>query len=76
LLAADMVVAILTVHLANGFFVSDGGYELVLLLAAAALYFALRGPGQFSLDAQLTKSTAYTGQRTMPPERLGGIESP
>ena len=58
LLAADMVVALLTVHLANGFFVSDGGYELVLLLAAAALYFALRGPGLFSLDARLTKATA------------------
>ncbi len=58
LLMADMLVAIATVHVANGFFASDGGYELVLLLAAAALYFALAGPGLLSLDARLTKQTA------------------
>lgn len=58
LLVLDMLVAIVTVHLTNGFFVSDGGYELVLLLAAGALFFALAGPGQFSLDQRLAKSTA------------------
>lgn len=60
LLVMDMLVAIATVHLANGFFVSDGGYELVLLLAAGALYFVLAGPGVLSLDTRLglAKSTA------------------
>jgi putative oxidoreductase len=58
LLVVDMLVALVTVHLANGFFVAANGYELVLLLAAGALYFALRGPGLFSLDARLTKATA------------------
>lgn len=58
LLVLDMLVAMATVHLPNGFFVSDGGYELVLLLAAGALYFALAGPGWLSLDARLAKSTA------------------
>jgi putative oxidoreductase len=41
------------VHLANGFFVSDGGYELVLLLAAGAFYFAIAGAGSLSLDGRL-----------------------
>lgn len=58
LLVADMLVAMLTVHLANGFFASDGGYELVLLLAAGALYFAIAGAGSLSLDSRLTKSAA------------------
>ncbi|GAB4423471.1 MAG: DoxX family protein [Anaerolineae bacterium] len=58
LLAGDMLVAILTVHLPAGFFVSDGGYEFVLTLLAASLFFALAGPGLLSLDARLTKSSA------------------
>lgn len=58
LLVVDMLVAMATVHVANGFFVSDGGYELVLLLAAGALYFAIAGPGHFSLDARLARSAA------------------
>ncbi|MCC6455933.1 MAG: DoxX family protein [Caldilineaceae bacterium] len=53
MLVVDMLVAIATVHLANGFFASDGGYELVLLLAAGALYFVLAGPGSLSLDTRL-----------------------
>jgi putative oxidoreductase len=53
LLAVTMVVALFAVHLANGFFVDAGGYELVLTLAAASLFFALSGPGRLSLDARL-----------------------
>ena len=32
LLAIDMLVALFVVHISNGFFVSENGYELVLLL--------------------------------------------
>ena len=51
LVLAVMVVAIGSVHLPKGFFVSDGGaeYNLVIIAAVAALAFA--GPGAYSLDA-------------------------
>jgi putative oxidoreductase len=52
-LIAVMLVAIVTVHLSKGFFVSNGGYEYPLILAIAALTFAITGPGQISLDALL-----------------------
>ena len=53
LLIAVMLVAIVTVHLAKGFFVTNGGYEYPLILAIAALSLAVTGPGQISLDALL-----------------------
>ncbi|QIK63554.1 DoxX family protein [Leucobacter viscericola] len=43
--------ALFTMHIANGLFVDDGGYELVLLIAAAGAGVALLGGGRFSLDA-------------------------
>ncbi len=54
LLAIIMLVAILTVHLANGFYASDGGVEFTLTLLAANLFLALAGAGSMSLDARLT----------------------
>jgi putative oxidoreductase len=35
-LAGDILVAILTAHIDNGFFAADGGFELALLLCAEA----------------------------------------
>ena len=58
LLAVNMLVALVLVHLANGFFVDAGGFEFVLTLAAAALFFALAGPGALSLDARLLRKGA------------------
>lgn len=49
-LAIDMLVALVTVHLAAGFFVQNGGYELVLLLLAACVGLALAGGGAFAVD--------------------------
>ena len=46
-----MLVAILTVHRANGFFVADNGIEHPFLYAAGALGLALTGFGAYSLDA-------------------------
>lgn len=46
-----MAVAILRVHLANGFFWTDGGYEYPALWGVVALSFVIRGGGSFSLDA-------------------------
>lgn len=54
-LAGDMLVALFTVHLSKGFYASDGGYELVLTLAAAAIALALAGPGAYSVDAAVMR---------------------
>lgn len=56
LLAVNMLVALITVHWPAGFFVSNGGYEFVLTLLAASAFFALTGPGSWSLDARLLKT--------------------
>jgi putative oxidoreductase len=47
---ADMVVAIVLVHVAKGFFNQSGGYEFPLLMAVVMLTLALTGPGAASLD--------------------------
>jgi putative oxidoreductase len=46
-----MVVAVVSVHLKQGFFVMQGGYEYPLVLALAALSLAFTGPGPLSVDA-------------------------
>lgn len=51
LLALEMLGALVLVHASAGIFVATGGYELVLILAAAALTLALAGAGRFSLDS-------------------------
>ena len=48
--AAGMVVAIVTVHLQRGFWNSAGGYELPFLVAAAMSGLSFTGPGAVSLD--------------------------
>ena len=52
-LAANMVGALLFVHLRAGFFLPDG-YEFVLALLGATAALAMTGPGAWSLDARLT----------------------
>ena len=52
--AFTMVVAITTVHLANGFFL-PAGYEFALTLMLASVALVLTGPGAFSVDAILTR---------------------
>ena len=53
LLAVDMLVAILTVHLPNGFFASDFGYEFPLVLLASCVALAVTGAGEAALDGML-----------------------
>lgn len=50
-----MLVAFITVHRRNGFFIfrPGEGYEYVMTLAFAAIALASVGPGQVSLDAAL-----------------------
>ena len=53
LLALNMLGALVLVHAPAGVFADKGGYELVLLLAAAALALALTGAGRLSVDRAL-----------------------
>ena len=52
--AFTMVVAITTVHLANGFFL-PAGYEFALTLLLSSVAIVLTGPGAFSVDALVTR---------------------
>lgn len=58
LLTLDMVGALLLVHLGNGIWVTDNGYELVLALGAGALAFVAAGAGAFSVDSIVAKRGA------------------
>jgi putative oxidoreductase len=52
-LSAVMLTAIRRVHLANGPWSSDGGYEYNLVMLTALLLITEHGPGKASLDAAL-----------------------
>lgn len=52
------VVALFAVHLPNGFFLSTGGYEYILLLLAASVSLLITGPGKYSLDSKMHKHQA------------------
>ncbi|HEX7035053.1 MAG TPA: DoxX family protein [Pseudomonadales bacterium] len=49
-LAFTMVVAILAVHIGNGLFMSNNGYEFGLALLAASVALAIGGAGRASVD--------------------------
>ena len=48
--AVTMVVAIVTVHLDNGLFMSNNGYEFALTLLAATVALTIQGAGSYSVD--------------------------
>lgn len=50
---AVMLVAGVSVHGKQGFFIMSGGYEYALVLGVAGLTVAFTGPGALSLDALL-----------------------
>jgi putative oxidoreductase len=55
MITGTMLVAIKKVHLKNGVWVTQGGYEYNATLIAAALSLATAGPGILSLDGLLRK---------------------
>ncbi|KXJ60454.1 MAG: DoxD-like family protein [Alteromonas sp. Nap_26] len=48
--AFTMVIAIFSVHLSNGLFMSNNGYEFALSLLAITAALAIQGGGKLSLD--------------------------
>jgi putative oxidoreductase len=52
-LAVTMLVAIFSVHLANGFFMSNNGYEFALALLAISVALLIEGAGRLSVDRRL-----------------------
>ena len=53
-LAMTMLVAVITVHLPNGLFLSNNGYEFGLALLAITGALVLNGGGKLSLDRLLS----------------------
>jgi putative oxidoreductase len=57
-LALTMVVAIVTVHLSNGLFMANNGYEFGLALLAVSVGLAIRAAGSASVDQLLSARVA------------------
>ncbi|MGK0523934.1 MAG: putative oxidoreductase [Pseudomonadales bacterium] len=53
--AFAMLVAIFAVHIGNGLFMANNGYEFALTLFVVTLALAIQGAGRFSLDKVLLK---------------------
>lgn len=64
LLLVDMIAMMFIIHFENGFFATDNGYELVFLLAGAALALVLTGPGAYSVDNLLPGANISARTRT------------
>ena len=54
--AVTMVVAIVTVHLDNGLFMSNNGYEFALTLLAATVALTIQGAGSYSIDKVIAEN--------------------
>lgn len=52
-LAFAMLIAIFAVHIGQGFFMSNNGYEYALALFAASLSLLFSGGGRYAVDAAL-----------------------
>ncbi len=57
-LAITMAVAIVTVHLEHGLFMSNNGYEFALTLLAISISLMISGAGKLSLDNKIAKHLA------------------
>jgi len=57
-LAVTMLVAILSVHIGNGLFMSNNGYEFGLALLAGSISLLISGAGRLSLDRGLSVRAA------------------
>jgi len=58
--AFTMLIALLSAHLSNGFFLSNNGIEYALALFAATAALAIQGAGAWSVDHVTTKRLFFT----------------
>jgi len=65
LLAVTMLVAIAKVHLANGLFLTNNGYEFGLALLVISADLFIRGASSFRLDNVLAKRLAANNKRKL-----------
>ncbi|MBC3411898.1 DoxX family protein [Pseudomonas sp. SWRI51] len=54
-LSVTLVVAIFSVHIGNGLFMSNNGYEFALALLAGSVAVLIEGAGRLSLDRVLAR---------------------
>ena len=54
-LSVTLVVAIFSVHIGNGLFMSNNGYEFALALLAGTVAVMIEGAGRFSLDRLIAR---------------------
>lgn len=59
LLFLQMLAAFFLVHVGNGVYVADGGFELVAALGLGALLLAVVGAGAFSVDRFLARKVPF-----------------
>jgi putative oxidoreductase len=57
-LAFTMLVAIFSVHISKGLFLSNGGFEYGLALLAVTAALVISGAGRFSLDRALARNVS------------------
>ncbi|XQF92425.1 DoxX family protein [Pseudoalteromonas espejiana] len=56
--AFTMLIAIFSVHINNGLFMTNNGYEYALTLLVATAALAIQGAGSFSVDSVIAKKLA------------------
>lgn len=61
--AFTMLVALFVVHLDNGLFMANNGYEYALTLAVVTLALGVQGGGRLALDNRLLKSLSQGQSR-------------
>ena len=73
--AALMLVAFMTNHLPNGFFLSSAkeGYEYVVSLAVLSIAIATFGPGKWSLDHAFTIEFPFEPKKALAVAAIVGI---
>ena len=54
-LAFTMLVAIFSVHIGNGLFMTNNGFEYALAMLAATVSLSISGAGRWSVDAALAR---------------------